>query len=166
MLSLQRWFSRSKRMRSVDVILRDNTHHVVTLHGSDGGDPCVAAGPVTSLAADQTPETLGAAIREGLKLSTHKYPFPKNQDDWKRVQQPLLAATKSKSWAAVAKRGSSLRIDHQGSMLQLSPSVRGPKGAFVPVAERHRTLQSPTDAELGRLVMDELAFALARDGTA
>jgi hypothetical protein len=164
MLSLKRWFGDSKRMRSVSVYLRENTYHVDTLHGSDGGDPCIAAGPVTSLAADQPPEALGAAIRQGLKLSTHKHPFPKNQDDWKRVLQPLLDATKTRSWAAMAKRSSSVRIDQRGDSLQLSPSRRTPKGSFEAVAERERTLLSPNDADLGRIVMDELAFALARDG--
>ena len=166
MLSLQRWFGGSKRMRSVSVYLRAKTYHVDTLHGSEGGEPCIAAGPVTSLSSDQPAEALGAAIREGLKLSTHNYPFPKNQDDWKRVQHSLLAATKTKSWAAMAKRSSNVRIDQLGDTLQVLPSVRTAKGSFERETGRDRTLQSPSDAELGRLVMDELVFALARDGAA
>jgi hypothetical protein len=43
--------------------------------------------------------------------------------------------------------------------------MRDRKGAFEPVAKHQRTPQSPGDAELGRIVIDELAFALARDGT-
>jgi hypothetical protein len=164
-VSLQRCFGDAKRMRSVSVYLRGGMHHVVTQHGSDGGDPCIEAGPVTSLAADQPAEALGAAIRAALKLSTHKYPYPKNKDEWRRLLEPLLAATRTKSWPAMAKRSSSLRIDQQGDTLELSPSMRDRKGAFEPVAERERMLQSPSDAELGRVVMDELAFALARDGT-
>ena len=101
-----------------------------------------------------------------MKLSTHKHPFPRNQDDWKRVQQPLLAATKTKSWTAMAKRSGNLRIDQQGDTLQVLPSTRGAKGSFMRDTGRDRTLQSPSDAELGRLVVDELAFALARDGVA
>ena len=164
MFSLQRWFGGTERMRSVNVYLRANVCHVDTLHGSDGSEPCIAAGPVTSVAADQPPAALGAAIRAGLKLSTHKYPYPKNQDEWKRVLQPLLAATQTKSWAALAKRSSNVRVDQRGDTLQVLPSVRTDKGAFARATGRDHTLQAPSDAELGRLVMDELAFALARDG--
>jgi hypothetical protein len=64
-----------------------------------------------------------------------------------------------------ALRSSSLRIDQQGDTFELSPSMRDRKSAFEPVAKHQRTLESPADAELGRIVIDELAFALPRDGT-
>lgn len=165
MFSLRRWFGASSRMRSVSVYLRADTYHVVTQHGSDGGDPCIVSGPVASLAAGQPPEALGALIRQGLSLTTHHQTFPKNQDDWKRVQQPVLTATKTRSWNALAKSSADLRVDQHGDMLRVIPSTRV-KVSFAPMPGRERELTSPTDAELGRLVMDELAFALARDGTA
>jgi hypothetical protein len=151
-------------MLSVSVSLRGGRYYIVTIHGSDGGDPCLAAGPVETLGGDATPITLGAAIRRALQRTTHDRAYPANAADWKAVTAPLLTAAGCKTWSAFAKGASDLRVNQTDTRVQVLPSVRDDKGAFAPVADRERHLEAPSDDELGSLVAAELAFALARDG--
>ena len=165
---LERLFKSTTKPRSTvlsaSVSLRGGCYYVVTIHGSDGGDPCLAAGPVETLGGDATPPTLGAAIRRALQRTTHDRAYPANAADWKAVTAPLLAAAGCKTWSAFAKGASDLRVNQTGPRLQVLPSVRDDKGAFGSIADRERHLESPSDDELGALVAAELAFALARDG--
>ena len=165
---LNRWFNKApspprSSMQSVSVNLRAGRYFIVTIHGSDGGDPCIAAGPVDTLPADATPATLGAAIARALQRTMHDHPYPANNAEWKSVTAPLLNAAGCKTWSAFAKGASDLRINRTGTQVQVLPCSREAKGAFAPVVERERRLESPSDDALGALVAAELAFALARD---
>ena len=151
-------------MLSASVSLRGGRYYLVTIHGSDGSDPCLAAGPVDALVANATPTMLGAAIRRALQRTTHDRAYPANASDWKAITAPLLTAAGCKSWAAFAKGASDLRVDQIGTRLQVLPSLRDEKGAFASLADRQRQLEAPSDAELGAVVAAELAFALQRDG--
>jgi hypothetical protein len=151
-------------MHRVSVGLRDGQYFVTTTHGSDGGAPCIDAGPVSVLPLACTAGELGHAIREGLDKSTKTFPYPESSEQWKKVSEPLFSAAKVKSWNAYAKRASSLAIDRDDDRFKIWPSIRDRANAFAPVAERERVLLSPSDDELGRLVADELNFALHRDG--
>jgi len=151
-------------MSSVSVYRRAGSLFVVTQHGSNGGEPCIVAGPLEVLAIDVPHEELGAAILRCLGRTTHDYPYPANQQEWKQVTAPLLSAAKCKSWAAFAKTASDLRVDRLGTKVIVRPSSRGPKDAFYPVAERNQELEAPAAEQLGGLVAAELEFASKRDG--
>jgi hypothetical protein len=115
------------------------------------------------LPLDVSPEELGEAIVRGLDRTTHNYPYPANQQEWRQVTAPLLSAAKCKSWSAFAKAASDVRVDRTTGKVAVQPSMRGPKQAFYPVAERNRELDKPTSAQLGALVAEELDFATRRD---
>ena len=159
-----RMFKGKSRLRSVGVYYVGRVYHVVTLYGSDGGDPCIEVGPVASIERQDDPTQLGQAIRHGLVQCRYDYPFPKNREAWKSVPTPLLAATGLKTWVAVAKRANHLRVDEENSIVRIRPTRRGPKQAFHPVPEREIALQSQTDLALGQAVAAELDFARINEG--
>jgi hypothetical protein len=150
-------------MSTVSVYRRAGSFFVVTQHASGGGEPSIAAGPLEMLPIDVPHAELGAAIFRGLGRTTHNYPYPANQQEWKQVTAPLLSAAKCKSWSAFAKTASDLRLDQLDNKIFVHASVRGEKNAFYPVAERNRELQAPTAEQLGSLVAAELEFASKRD---
>jgi len=160
---LARPFRKKSPMSSVSVYRRAGSLFVVTQHASSGGEPCIVAGPLEVLAIDVPHDELGAAIFRGLSRTTHNYPYPANQQEWKQVTAPLLSAAECKSWAAFAKTASDLRVDRLGTQVVMRPSARGPKHAFYPVAERNQELEAPTAGQLGGLVAAELEFASRRD---
>ena len=102
--------------QSVSVYLRENRYFVVTIHGSGGGEPCIASGPVAELPGTAGAAELGGAVLRGLDASTNNVPWPK---DFKKVTEPLLAAAQAKTWARFAKRAASVRVDRDGSSFSL-----------------------------------------------
>jgi hypothetical protein len=64
-------FAKQDRMLSAAVYLRSGTYFIVTIHGCDGGAPCISAGPVDVRPVASSHEELGNAIVSGLKRSTH-----------------------------------------------------------------------------------------------
>jgi hypothetical protein len=156
-------FHEKSRVSSVSVYRRAGSYFVVTQHGSNGGDPCIVAGPLDELPLAASHEDLGAAILRGLSRTTHSFPYPANQHEWKQVSEPLLSATKCKSWSAFAKLASDLRVDQLDGRFTVQPSIRGPKNDFAPLPERKQQLEAPTAAQLGSLVAAELEFAARRD---
>ena len=70
---------------SVSVYRRADTLFVVTQHASSGGEPSIVAGPLEVLALNVAHEELGAAVFRGLSRTTHNYPYPANQQEWKQV---------------------------------------------------------------------------------
>ena len=162
--ALLKMFRGNSGSRSVGVYYVGHIYYVVTLYGSDGGDPCVEVGPVASIERPDDPTQLGQAIRHGLAQCRYDYPFPKNREAWKSVPLPLLAATGLKTWAAVAKRANHLRVDQEDSIVRIRPSRRGPKQSFYPVPEGEIALESQTDLALGQAVVTELDFARINEG--
>jgi hypothetical protein len=156
-------FGKKARISTVSVYLRDGRIFVVTLHGSGGGDPCIAAGPVEVLTLGSEPAELGDTILRGMARTTYDYPYPRDQAAWKRVTAPLLAAAGCKSWAEFARKSGSLRIDRIAERFHVVPSARQIT-SFASVVEREQDLDSPSPEQLGRLVATELAHALQRDG--
>ena len=150
-------------MLSVSVNLRLGKYFVGTIHGCEGGDPCIAAGPVAVLPLAASHEELGAAIVQGLRRTTHNYPYPTNKEQWSQVTAPLLSAAGCKSWAAFAKVASDLRVDQTHEQVSVRPCIRE-KTSFAPVAGREIHLTSPTAQELGAAVAAELTYAAERDG--
>jgi hypothetical protein len=155
----------SKRtpMLSVSVSLRSGTYFVVTIHGCDGSEPCVSAGPVDALSLASSHEDLGNAIIRGLQRTTHNFPYPANKEQWAQVTAPLFSAAGCKSWSAFAKLASDLRVNQTEEQFQVLRCVRQ-KTSFVPVADRELQLKASSAQELGRVVATELAFAAKRDG--
>jgi hypothetical protein len=151
------------RTLSVSVSLRAGKYFIVTIHGADGSEPCISAGPVEALSADAPHEGLGNAILLGLKRTTHNYPYPSTKEQWAQVTAPLLSAAGCKSWSAFAKLASDLRVNQTAEQFDVLPCVRQ-KSSFAPVLERERRLNAPTAKELGEVVATELAFAARRDG--
>lgn len=148
---------------SVSVALRTGKYFVVTTHGCDGSDPCIAAGPVAVLPLAASHEELGTAIVQGLQRTTHNYPFPATKEQWSQVTAPLLSAAGCKSWGAFAKVASDLRVDQTHEQVRVLPCVRE-KTSFAPVSGREIQLTAPSVQELGAVVAAELAFAAQRDG--
>jgi len=142
-------------MQSVSVYLRDGKYYVVTIHGSGGGDPCIASGPVRELPADAGAAALGAAVTAGLDASTSNLPWPK---DFKKVTEPLLNAAGVKSWATFAKKAENLRVNREGATLRILPSTRSEKGSFDSAPERDRTLSQAAPEIIGEAVAAELAI--------
>jgi len=153
-------------MRSVSVYYLDRAYYVVTLYGSEGGDPCAEVGPVARLARPDDAAELGRAVRHGLAQCRYDFAFPSSRDAWTSVPIPLVGATGLKTWAAVAKRADHVRVDEKGLNTRLSPTARGPAQSFYPVPDRDVSLNVPTDEDLGGAVMSELDFARAREGPA
>jgi hypothetical protein len=154
---------KQRPVRSVSVSRRSGKYFVVTIHGCDGGEPCISAGPVEALASSASHEDLGHAIVRGLQRSTHNFPYPANKVQWAQVTEPLLSAAGCKSWSAFAKLASDLRVDQREEQVHVLPCIRQ-KTAFAPVPERELHLEAPSAQELGRIVAAELAFAAERDG--
>jgi hypothetical protein len=150
------------QMLSVSVSLRSGKYFVATIHGCDGSEPCVSAGPVETLPLDTPHEDLGNAILQGLKRTTHSYRYPSTKEQWAQVTAPLLSAAGCKSWNAFAKLASDLRVNQTAEQFHVLPCVRE-KTSFAPVLERELRLNAPTAKELGETVATELAFAAKRD---
>lgn len=121
------------------------------------------AGPLEVLPLDVAQAAFGEAILRGLGRTTHNYPYPNTQQEWKQISAPLLSAAKCKSLSAFAKIASSLRVDQLDGRVFVQPSVRGQKYAFYPVTERNQELQEPAAEQLGSVVAAELEFASERD---
>jgi hypothetical protein len=132
-------------MQSLNVYRREQRYFLTVLHGSDGGDPCIASGPVFVI---QDVAGLGEQILAALDLSRSDLPWPK---DWKKVIEPLLSAAGVKSWPAFAKRATSIRVDRTGTLISLRPSKRDEKGAFHDLPEQVQELDSPSAQTLGAL---------------
>jgi hypothetical protein len=122
--------------QSASVYLRDGKYFVVTIHGSGGGEPCIASGPVAELPGTAGAAELGGAILRGIDASTHNVPWPK---DFKKVTEPLLAAAQVKTWATFAKRAASVRVDRDGASFSMlvgdnPPSEKQPLHGSDPAA--------------------------------
>ena len=156
--------SKRRPMLSVSVSLRLGTYFVVTIHGCDGSEPCVSAGPVDALSLASSHEELGNAIIRGLQRTTHNFPYPANKEQWAQVTAPLFSAAGCKSWNAFAKLASDLRVDQRAEQVHVLPCIRQ-KTSFEPVPDRELHLEAPSAYELGRIVATELSFAAERDGT-
>ncbi len=154
--------SKQRPMLSVSVSLRSGKYFVVTIHGCDGSEPCISAGPVEALPLGTSHDELGSAILRGLQRTTHNFPYPANKEQWAQVTAPLLSAAGCKSWSAFAKLASDLRVDQSGEQFHILPCVRQ-KTSFAPVPDRELQLERPSTEELGRIVATELAFAANRD---
>jgi hypothetical protein len=155
--------SKPRPMLSVSVALRRGQYFVVTIHGCDGSEPCVSAGPVEALSRDASHAEIGSAIFRGLERTTHNFPYPANKEQWARVTAPLLSAAGCKSWGTFAKLASELRVNQTESQFRVQPCVRQ-KTSFAPVADREHRLEAPSADELGRVIAAELDFAAKRDG--
>ena len=116
---LSGFFGTQQQMSSATLYRRDGKFFVVTLHVSDGGDPCIATGPIEVLPVDARPSELGEAIIRGLERTTQNYPYPANQQEWKQVTAPLFSAADCKSWPSFAKKASSLRVNQMEGKLQV-----------------------------------------------
>jgi hypothetical protein len=150
-------------MRSVSVSLRSGKYFVVTIHGCDGSEPCISAGPVETLAIDSSNEDLGNAVFRGLARTTHNYPYPANKEQWAQVTAPLLTAAGCKSWSAFAKLASDVRVNQIQERFHLLPGIRQ-KDSFAPAAGRELEFNAPSAESLGNAVASELALAAQRDG--
>jgi hypothetical protein len=135
-------------MQSVGVFLRDDSYFIVVTHGSGGGDPCIASGPVAALPAIADVQSLGAAILSSLDQSTNNAPWP---TDWKKVTEPLLGAAGVKSWSTFAKRASSVRVDRSAQAISVRPSLRE-KASFMDLPDKVIHLGAPSAANLGTAV--------------
>jgi hypothetical protein len=155
-------FAKQDRMLSAAVYLRSGTYFIVTIHGCDGGAPCISAGPVDVRPLASSHEEIGNAIVSGLKRSTHDFPYPANKEQWAQVTAPLLSAAGCRSWGAFARLASCLRVNQAAQQLQVLPSRRQ-KDSFVPIVERELKIEMPSAQELGRLVASELELAAGRD---
>ena len=140
-------------MQSVSVYLRDAAYFVVVIHGSGGGDPCIASGPVTTLPANADPQSLGGAILTALSQSTNAVPWP---TDWKKVTEPLLLAAKVKTWSAFAKRATNARVDRAAQEVSVRPCLRD-KASFVDQPDKVIRLTAPDAASLGAVVAASLS---------
>ena len=152
------------QMLSASVSLRSGRYFVVTIHGCDGSEPCISAGPVETLSVDTPHETLGNAILQSLKRTTHSYRYPSTKEQWVQVTAPLLSAAGCKSWNDFAKLASDLHVNQTAQQVHVLPCVRE-RSSFAPVLEREVRLNAPTAKALGEAVATELAFAAKRDGT-
>ena len=155
--------SKQRPMLSVSVSLRSGTYFIVTIHGCDGSEPCISAGPVQALPLATSHEDLGNAVIQGLRRTTHNFPYPASKERWAQVTAPLLSAAGCKSWSAFAKLASDLRVNQTEEQFQVLPCVRQ-KTSFAPVPDRELQLEAPSAEELGCVVATELAFAAKRDG--
>src|SRR5688572_15345351 len=135
-------------MQSVSVYLRDGSYFIVVIHGSGGGEPCIASGPVAVLSATTGTQPLGSAVLASLAQSGN-VPWP---TDWKKVTEPLLAAAGVKSWATFAKRASNARVDRSGQAISVRPSLRD-KASFADLPDKVIHLASPSASELGTVLL-------------
>ena len=140
------------QMQSVSVYLRDDSYFTVVIHGSGGGDPCIASGPVLTLSANTDARSLGAAILEALGQSTSTASWPK---DWKKVTEPLLAGANVKTWSAFAKRATNARVDRTDQTVSVRPSQRD-KSSFVDLPDKVIHLVAPDVTSLGSVVATSL----------
>ena len=147
----------------MSVYLRAGSYFIDTIHGSDGSEPCIAAGPAEAVVLEAPHQDLGNAVLRGLQRTTHNFPYPANQQEWREVIAPLLSTAGCKSWSAFAKRASSLRVDQDGEQFGVLPCMRE-KSSFAPVPGRELELKAPSAQELGEVIARELAFAASRDG--
>jgi hypothetical protein len=139
-------------MHSASVYLRDAMYFAVVIHGSGGGDPCIASGPLVTLPANVDAGSLGAAILTALGQSTTAAPWP---TDWRKVTGPLLLAAKVKTWPAFAKRATSARIDCTEQVIFVRPSKRD-KSSFIDLPDKVVRLVAPDAASLGLVVATSL----------
>jgi hypothetical protein len=139
-------------MQAVSVYLRGDSYFIVVIHGSGGGEPCIASGPVAVLAAATDAQSLGSAVFAALSQSTSSVAWP---TDWKKVTEPLLTAGKVKTWPAFAKQASNVRVDRTANEVSVSPTIRG-KASFMLVPEKVIRLLTPHEAQLGAVVASAL----------
>lgn len=66
------------------------------------------------------PEATARAIRAALRQSSAGIPHPA-QTQWKSIQQPLLAATGSRSWAALARKSRGVGIESEAGSVTFTP---------------------------------------------
>jgi hypothetical protein len=139
-------------MQSVSAYLRDGSYFIVVIHGSSGGEPCIASGPVVVLPAGTDAQSLGSAVLTSLGQSTSNVPWP---TDWKKVTEPLLLAASVKSWATFAKRASNVRVDRSAQAISVRPCLRD-KASFVDLPDKVVHLAAPAAASLGAAVVAAL----------
>jgi hypothetical protein len=158
------FFAAKPRDESVSVYYVEDRYFVATEYGAvDGGLACYVVGPVNEVSRPTSAADLGAAIFRGLDLCRYDFDAPETREDWKQVQFPVLQATRSKTWAALAKKSNSLTVRRLGSAVTVLPSRREKQG-FAPIMERQVVLASPAAERMGEVVLSELDLARADEG--
>jgi hypothetical protein len=160
---ISRLFVAKPRDEAVSVYFLGDRYFIATEYGSEGGLACYVVGPVTEVGLPASASDLGAAILHGLDQCRHDYDAPKTREDWKLVQFPVLQATRSKTWAALAKKSNNLSVRRVGTSVTVLPCRREKQG-FAPLMERQVVLDSPDAGRLGEVVLLELDLARASEG--
>lgn len=109
----------------------------------------ILAGPVWVLdAGDEA--ALAAGIIDALAESKS---LPRASIDWKAVQNPMLASTRSKSWAALARRSLAVGIEDagRGAVVFTATANHADKGGCVVEPPVETTSRS---ADLGRALLE------------
>lgn len=116
-----------------------------------GVDPVFTA----ELKADE----LVAAIRKVIEAGHQTLPDP-TREEWQKRKDPVLAATKTRSWKALARNGASYGIDQLNDKIRVDMSYTDKKGRWQNDPEKVRIF--PKDTPLEEIVEFILADARSR----
>jgi hypothetical protein len=142
-------------MRSAQVYLRQGKYYINPEVGSQGGDPCLFSGPVTTLPSNSPPEVIGEAILTALQASHKHAPWP---TDWKALSLPLFQAAGVKSWATFFKGTLCVRVDSKDGAIEIIPTTtKKDKNAFTGIdGQANIRAASDSPIDLGQALVEAI----------
>lgn len=102
---------------------------------------------------------LVAAIRKVIQAGHQTLPDP-TREEWQQRKDPVLVATKARSWKALARNGASYGIDQLNDKIRVDMSYTDKKGRWQNDPEKVRIF--PKDTPLEEIVEVILADAHSR----
>jgi hypothetical protein len=97
--------------------------------------------------AELSKDELVTAIQRVLTAGHPRLPNP-TREEWQRRKDPVLAATKARSWKALARNGASYSIDWTGDKIRVDMSKLDNKGRWVYDVEKVRIFPSDTSLQV------------------
>jgi hypothetical protein len=100
-------------------------------------------------AAELKVDELIAAIRKVIEAGHQTLPDP-TREEWQKRKDPTLAATRARSWKALARNGASYGIDQTNATIRVDMSYTDKKGRWQNDPEKVRVF--PRDTPLEKIV--------------
>jgi hypothetical protein len=96
--------------------------------------------------ADLTAADLGQAVGAAMRHGHPPLPEP-TREEWRQRKDPILTATKARSWKELARNGAAYSIDWSTSQVRLDMTRRDDKGRWQNDPQKVRLLPAGTPLE-------------------
>jgi hypothetical protein len=108
-------------MRQATALLKKGKVYIQSYSKTTGG-AWIAQAPVHVASVDEVVQ-IGQYVREALMHSRQGIPHPKQSEEWKAIQAPMLEATGARSWGAMVKGSKVVGLEcDNGTRVTMTPA--------------------------------------------